>query len=183
MAAATDIALTVLTWGNTSRGDDGAGPILGRKIAGLGHPAIIVIEDFQLQIEHVMDLQDGVPVLFIDASVDVEADFALERLTPRNDHSVSTHSVSPGALLCLYEKTYGQVAPDAFLMHVPGEDFELGNAISRKTSACIDSAWAFLNALLAEPSEQWLALLEIASAERPANARRACAANLLSPDW
>ncbi len=169
MAAAADVALTVLAWGNTSRGDDGAGPILGRRIDDLGHPAINVIEDFQLQIEHVMDIDGDAPVLFIDASVDIEEGFTIEKLAPRDDHSVSTHSVSPGSLLRLYEQTHGQAAPRAFLLHVPGEDFELGSTISRKTSACIDSAWAFLSSLLAEPSEQWSATLDSATAGRPAD--------------
>ena len=69
MAVSTSPALTVLAWGNESRGDDAIGAILARRILELQDPGIDVIEDHQLNIEHVMDIQDDVPVLFVDASV------------------------------------------------------------------------------------------------------------------
>jgi len=56
MAASTDVAITVFAWGNESRGDDAIGAILASRIIGLDNPAINVVEDHQLQIEHVMDV-------------------------------------------------------------------------------------------------------------------------------
>ncbi|MCP5091768.1 MAG: Ni/Fe hydrogenase, partial [Gammaproteobacteria bacterium] len=76
MGISTDPALIVFAWGNESRGDDGIGPILARRLRGLELPGLVVIEDHQLNIEHVMDFADGTPLLFIDASVAIKDGFS-----------------------------------------------------------------------------------------------------------
>ncbi len=156
---ATDPALVVLAWGNESRADDGVGPLLARRIVALQQPRVVVIEDLQLHIEHVMDLVADVPVLFIDASVGIADGFSIERIAPLADHSVTTHSISPQALLQLYESTLGQPAPDAFLLQVAGRNFELGDTISEATTANADAAWRFLETVFASPAETWTSVL------------------------
>ena len=155
MAASTDAALTVLAWGNESRGDDAIGAILAGRIIALENSAINVVEDHQLSIEHVLDIKNGVPVLFVDASVAIEDDYRVEKLTPLQDGSISTHSVSPVALLDLYEQTLKSPAPDAYLLHVRGSSFELGEEISAEASASVDQAWRFLAELFAKPADDW----------------------------
>ena len=150
--------LVVLAWGNTSRGDDAAGPMMAQRLAALERPEIEVIEDLQLHIEHVMDLRSDIPVLFVDASVAIDTGFRIEKLTPQADNSISTHTVSPHALLNLYETTLGKPAPEAYLLHVCGERFELGEEISAATVEHVDAAWAFIAAILREPHERWPAL-------------------------
>jgi len=162
MAPSSSAAITVFAWGNESRGDDAIGAILASRIIGLDHPAVKVVEDHQLNIEHVMDIAANVPVLFIDASVAIDSDFLLERLTPTRDASVSTHSISPVALLDLYEQTLGKAAPDAYLLHVHGESFELGETISEAATESVNKAWQFLDDLFAEPGEDWGSMLRAA---------------------
>ena len=157
---ATDPALVVLAWGNESRADDGVGPLLARRIVALQQPQVVVIEDLQLHIEHVMDLVAGVPVLFIDASVGIDDGFSIERIAPVADHSVTTHSISPQALLQLYETTLKQPAPDAFLLQVAGRNFELGESISDSTMRAADAAWRFLEDTFSLPQGRWLSALQ-----------------------
>ena len=159
MAASADPALIVLAWGNASRGDDGVGPLLARRIRELGRDDIRVVEDLQLHIEHVMDLESDVPALFVDASVAIDTGFRIEKLTPLADNSISTHTVSPHALLNLYEKTLGGTAPESWLLHVCGTTFELGEEISAGTAEHVDAAWGFLDAMFREPSCEWPAML------------------------
>ena len=163
MAASSEPALTVFAWGNESRGDDAIGAILARRILDLNHPGIDVVEDHQLNLEHVMDIRDGVPVLFVDASIAIDKEYRLEKLSPLRDASISTHSISPTALLDLYEQTLGKNAPDAYLLHVSGTSFELGEEISAAASASVDQAWQFLADVLSRPRDQWSARLETAS--------------------
>ena len=163
MAVSNNPALTVLAWGNESRGDDAIGAVLARRILALENPGIEVVEDHQLNIEHVMDIQDDVPVLFVDASVAIESDYVLEKLVPRRDDSMSTHSISPVALLDLYQQTHGRPAPDAYLLHVCGRRFELGEDISDASKASVDRAWRFLSGVFSRPRHQWRACLEAAS--------------------
>ena len=168
MAVSSDAALTVFAWGNESRGDDAIGAILASRIIGLDNAAINVVEDHQLNIEHVMDFEEGVPALFIDASVAIDAAYKVEKLTPFGDASISTHSISPGALLALYEQTLGKPAPDAYLLHVRGKEFELGDGISASTEVSVSEAWQFLDDLFASPSESWSQFLSSASARTAA---------------
>lgn len=166
----SDVAISVFAWGNESRGDDAIGTILASRIIGLDNPAISVIEDHQLQLEHVMDIVDNVPVLFIDASVAIDRDFLLEKLMPCRDASISTHAMSPVALLDLYEQTIGKSAPDAYLLHVRGDSFELGEDISSSTSEAVDEAWQFLDSLFARPRGDWGTTLRAASFDTSAQA-------------
>ena len=163
MAAIAEPALIVFAWGNVSRGDDGLGPALAHRINALGRDDVTVIEDLQLHIEHVMDLRSDVPVLFVDASVAIDGGFRVEKLTPRADNSISTHTVSPQSLLNLYETTLGEPAPEAYLLHVSGNNFELGEEITAPTAEHVDAAWEFLVTLLRKPSERWPTLLRNAA--------------------
>lgn len=65
--------LLVLGWGNPSRGDDALGPMLVDALvayAGRALPAGTVdcLSDYQLQIEHALDLVGRERVLFVDAA-------------------------------------------------------------------------------------------------------------------
>ena len=178
-------ALVVLAWGNESRGDDGAGPELARRLAGLELSGLVVIEDMQLQIEHTADIVAGVPLLFIDASVAIDEGFALQRLEPRPDPSVTTHAVSPPALLQLYELAMGEPAPPAWQLHVAGRDFELGDPPGPVSRAATDAAWGFLGDLLTQPRDQWGQALEACGSDGmepgPANGRGDRAASAFRP--
>jgi hydrogenase maturation protease len=158
-------ALTVLAWGNISRGDDAAGPLLAEKIQQLNLDGVVLQEDMQLNIEHVMDLHSQTPVLFIDASCKPEHGYYLEKISAEPDSSYSTHSVSPSALLHLFEKTNGNSAPEAFMLHISGKEFELGSSVSQHTQSALELAWEYLQDLFGMPQEQWLTHLRMSCAE------------------
>jgi hydrogenase maturation protease len=158
-------ALTILAWGNISRGDDGAGPLLAEKILQLNLDGVMLQEDLQLNIEHVMDLHSQTPVLFIDASCKPSRGFYLEKISAEPDSSISTHSVSPAALLHLFEKTNNSTAPEAFMLHISGKEFELGSSVSQHTRSALELAWEFLQNMFSLPHEQWLAHLRMSCAE------------------
>ena len=164
MAASTDPSLRVLAWGNESRGDDGVGPYIASRLRALGCNDIAVIEDFQLQIEHVMDIQGAAPVLFVDAAVGIEPGYRLEKLVPQLDSTITTHAVSPQGLLGLYEQTLSKEAPVAYLLQIRGAEFELGTDLSDATREHADSAWRFLESVLNEPARCWQSRFEEKSA-------------------
>ncbi len=166
MARLPDPSLVVFAWGNLSRADDGAGPELAERLRALALDELVVIEDMQLQIEHTADIVADVPVLFIDASVAISAGFALERLTPQPDSSVTTHALCPTALLQLYETTGRLPAPPAYQLHIAGQQFELGEEPGEVNARATEAAWTFLENLLAQPSATWRRALEDFSVER-----------------
>ena len=69
---AVALPVVVFAVGNPSRGDDALGPLLAERIEA-AFPDIVVISDFQLQIEHALDLVGAELILFIDACVGFEA--------------------------------------------------------------------------------------------------------------
>jgi len=147
--------LVVLGWGNDSRGDDALGPALLDRIAA-AWPDLPIVDDYQLQIEHALDLVDAACALFIDAGKGTPAPFAFSRLAPKRDTTHSTHALSPEAVLDVYAQVRGEAPPPAFALCVRGESFELGEGLSRAGVERLEAAWDFVQRLMAERSvEAW----------------------------
>ena len=131
--------LLIFGYGNPSRGDDALGPLLLERLEALNLPHVELLTDFQLQVEHALDLQDRDKVLFIDASVSCTAPYAFSRLQPQKDTSYSSHVMSPAAVLHAYQDMYG-IPPSAYLLEVRGERFELGESLSSEASANLEAS-------------------------------------------
>jgi hydrogenase maturation protease len=144
--------LVVFAWGNPSRGDDALGPLLAERLAAL--PAvregrIALVEDFQLQVEHAMDLAGCALALFVDAASALETAFAFSELAPRLQPTHSTHAIAPESVLAVAAEVLGEAPPPAFLLAVGGESFELGAPLSARAAANLEAAWRYLGELLA----------------------------------
>lgn len=141
--------VVVFAIGNPSRGDDALGPELyGRLEKWLEFEGLAagfeLIEDFQLQIEHVLDLQDRQLALFIDAGARTPAPFTFERIVPATGIAHTTHELPPEAVLQVYRQTEGTEPPPAFVLCVSGECFELGEALSATASRNAEAAYSLL---------------------------------------
>jgi hydrogenase maturation protease len=146
----------VLGWGNPSRGDDALGPELVRRLEALaperpGWREHAFLTDFQLQPEHALDLAEHDLVLFADASVSASDPYTLSRLQPERDHSFTSHALTPSAVLAVYRQLFGGKAPDAFLLAMHGETFELGVAMSVPAGCRLEAALALAVRLLDRP--------------------------------
>ena len=146
--------------GNESRGDDALAPLLLRNLeswagaAGLGE-RVELIEDYQLQVEHVTDLLDRSAVLFVDADMSCTEPFHFSEITAEKDSSYTSHVMTPFALLHTYRQVYGTDAPPAFLLRIRGYDFELGNPLSGRAAANLVAATERVHELCAETSWWW----------------------------
>jgi hydrogenase maturation protease len=138
----------VLGWGNLSRGDDALGPLfvaaLHEQLPSALRGQVEFLDDYQLQIEHALDLVGRRQVLFVDASVEASAPFEVTVVQPSMDTSYTTHSLSPQALLQVYQNLHGEAPPPCLLLAIQGDHFELGeppSARALKHLACA-VAWA-----------------------------------------
>ncbi|MCI4680017.1 hydrogenase maturation protease [Rhodoblastus acidophilus] len=148
--------LVVFGWGNEARGDDALGPLLLARIAAAQWPDSALIEDFQLQLEHVLDLQGAELALFLDAGRATPAPFAFSEIFPRKNLTHTSHALAPESVLAVYEQTLGGNPPPAFLLCMRGENFDLGAGLSDDGAARLEQAWAFLQRLEAGRSaENW----------------------------
>ena len=148
--------LVVFGWGNDARGDDGLGPLLLERIARAAWPDVSTIEDFQLQIEHALDLDGAEAVLFVDAGRDTPAPFAFAEIGPKRGESHTTHALAPEAVLDVYARSLRRSPPPAFTLSMRGEFFELGDSLSAEARERLEAGWAFVQGLMAERSiEDW----------------------------
>ncbi|MBE0473913.1 hydrogenase maturation protease [Rhodoferax sp.] len=138
--------LLVLAWGNLSRGDDALGPLclaaLREQDSLQGQVAFL--EDYQLQIEHALDLIGRQRVLLIDASLSCAAPFEVTALRAARDASHTTHALSPQALLQVFQDLQGEPPPPCTLLAIRGEAFELGERPGASALVHLQSAlqWA-----------------------------------------
>ena len=125
----------IFGWGNPSRGDDALGPLFAERLESLAlkHPewgGMHFQTDFQLQVEHALDLRGHGRVLFVDASSTCPAPFSLLPVTPTKDASFTTHSMTPQAVMHTYWELEEELPPPAWLLAIRGERFELGEELS-----------------------------------------------------
>ncbi len=141
--------ILIIAIGNESRGDDALAPLLVRRLQ-TGIPEYVeLIEDFQLQIEHVTDLIERSAVLFLDADVSCIAPFHFSKITGAHDNSYTSHAMTPFALMHTYYHVYGTDAPPCFLLRIRGYSFELGAGLNDEASANLECA--------TKKAREWLA--------------------------
>jgi hydrogenase maturation protease len=136
----------VFGWGNLSRGDDALGPLFIERLRAVLAPDanVELLDDYQLQIEHALDLAGREQVLFVDASLRCIAPFEVTPVLPVPDASFTTHALSPQALLQVFCDVQGEVPPTCTLLAIRGEHFGLGEPPGLAALAHLDAAlrWA-----------------------------------------
>lgn len=142
--------LLVFGWGNRSRGDDALGPLCVERLRATvaAECGVEFLEDYQLQIEHALDLVGRTRVLFVDASLTCHAPFEVTRLRASRQANLATHALSAQALLQVYGDLRAEAPPPASLLAIRGERFELGDALSAAASSNLTLALAWC--------ERWL---------------------------
>jgi hydrogenase maturation protease len=139
-------------YGNLSRGDDALGPLLLEYVEShCDLESVEILSDFQLQIEHALDLENRSLVLFVDASVDCTNAFDFAVLEPARDKSYTTHAMSPAAVLDVYLSIKKQTPPPSFLLSIKAEEFELGDGLSANAENNLAQACRFAGHLLSNP--------------------------------
>lgn len=140
-------------FGNLSRGDDALGPLLLEFVEShLSLNNIDILSDFQLQIEHALDLESRALVLFVDACVSCAKAFDFAELSPVRDKSYSTHALNPSAVLAVYQDVKKQTPPPCFLLSIRAQQFELGSGLSLEAEVCLTQASQFATLLLNNPA-------------------------------
>ena len=128
------------------------------EIAGLAD-RVELIEDFQLNIEHALDLQGRELALFIDAGQETPAPFVFKRISASTAIAHTTHALPPEAVLQVYCQTEGHAPPPAYVLCVCGECFDLGEGLSPAAQSRVAEAMAWLERLISAPDPAaWAAL-------------------------
>jgi len=139
--------LLVLGWGNPSRGDDALGPMLVDALAdyaarALPAGSVECLSDYQLQIEHALDLVGRERVLFVDAAIGLDAAFDLRPVQPQRERQITSHALSPEALLQVFVDTQRRVPPRCDVLAIRGRRWQLGEQPDAQAEADLEQALA-----------------------------------------
>ena len=141
--------LLVFGWGNPSRGDDALGPLLVEQLADraqalLSAGRLECLTDFQLQVEHALDLVGRERVLFVDAAIGLQAPFAVSTVLPAPVAGFTTHALAPEALLQVYRDLERSEPPSCTLLAIRAQRFEFGEAPGEQalSDLALALAWA-----------------------------------------
>ena len=140
IAAQPPAPILVFGWGNPSRGDDALGPLFVEAVAALGLPDVECLTDFQLQVEHALDLIGRQRVLFVDASVDAPPPFKVSPIRAAKDASFTTHAMTPQAVLAVSEDLNLGASPPCWQLAIRGQRFELGETLHPTTQNHLQAA-------------------------------------------
>lgn len=115
-------SLLVIGYGNPGRGDDGLGPAFVEALTQEHRPGVRLLSDYQLAVEHACDVAAAAGVLFVDAMLPSNDAVCVRPIVADTDASVSSHTLTPAAVLALATTLY-DVTPPAWLLGIPGERF------------------------------------------------------------
>jgi len=145
VSAAPAIApVLVLAVGNPSRGDDALGPELAARLDAAALPGVEVIVEFQLQVEHALDLVGRERVIFVDAGAGTSSPFELVLVEPAAEFLHTSHALPPAAVLAAFVRVCDAPPPPSFVLCVRGESFELGAPLSPAAREHLEAAWPAL---------------------------------------
>jgi hydrogenase maturation protease len=99
-----------------------------------------LLTDYQLQIEQVLDLEGRDVVVFVDAALRGPEPFDFSPVTPEPVATITTHAMSPGALLRVYRQVVGGQPPDCRLLAIRGYTFDLGAGLTSSAEANLEDA-------------------------------------------
>ena len=134
--------LLVIAVGNPSRGDDALGPALldrlrDAHVERAGDVELLL--DFQLQVEHALDLAGRRAVLFVDASREaaLAGTVSLARIEADAGTPGTSHALSAPAVLGIARRI-GSAPPPSWQMAIGGRAFGLGEPLSGAGSAGLE---------------------------------------------
>jgi hydrogenase maturation protease len=122
--------ILVIGYGNTLRGDDGAGCRVAEELAKRQLLRVRTRSVHQLTPELAEDLADCGAVIFIDACLGCPGDnISMHQMATDGPAASIDHVMHPQALLAIARAMFGS-SPKAWWLTIPGEDFEIGEKLS-----------------------------------------------------
>jgi hydrogenase maturation protease len=140
-APAPSIVVLLVGYGNLLRSDDGVGPAIVSRLAGIfaGNPLCACLTAHQLTPELAEQVAGADRVVFIDASVECGAGIVRIRRLASASAATSTlgHAASPEAILALAKALYHR-APSAWSVAVGVANLAVGDQLSPAVTRAAD---------------------------------------------
>ena len=158
-------SILLIAYGNPGRQDDGLGPELAERLAKLQLANIEIDSDYQLTVEHALDISRVDVVIFVDATKEDIEPYYFRPLTfdeSATDLGFSTHSISPQAVLKLSDELFASKAK-AYILGIRGYEFlQIEEGLSALAISNLNQAEMFIKTLLQSGD---ISLLELAACQ------------------
>ncbi|MEJ2079246.1 MAG: hydrogenase maturation protease [Acidobacteriota bacterium] len=133
-----------LCYGNPARLDDGLGAEFAGALQHLTPSGVDIEVDYQLNVEHALDVADHEHVIFVDAALDGLEPFSFQRIVPRVETSFTTHSVRPEGLMGL-ASTLFRAHATGYALGIRGYEFgDFGERLSQGARENLNAALRFV---------------------------------------
>lgn len=147
----------LIGYGNPGRCDDGLGQAFAARIAARNLPGIEVSTDYQLTVDHALKITEAQQVVFADALIGAATPFRFGAVQPAASHDLSSHSLTPDAVLAL-AMTLFDARPEAYVLGIAGRDFgEVREGLSPPAEEHLGLAEAFFLEWLRSPKYELFA--------------------------
>ncbi len=141
--------ILMIGYGNPGRCDDGLGPALAAKLEESSIQGLTVESDYQLTVEDAHDVAKHDIVIFADAAVKGKEPFFFHEIMPQSPMSISTHSVSPEAVLSFAQNMFHSRVR-AYMLGIRGYEFNrFEERLSEGAERNLEKAFAFIQRLSA----------------------------------
>ncbi len=142
--------ILIIGYGNTLRGDDGAGQRIAEMVSEWGLDGVRSLPVHQLTPELAEPISTAKLAIFVDAYPDSDSQglqvLGLEG-EEGNDTGFTTHNCDPRSLLQMAKFLYGS-APPAWWLLVPAVNFDFGEEFSAITQQGVAEALSKIKELI-----------------------------------
>lgn len=133
-----------LCYGNPARLDDALGPAFASQLERTAASDVDLEVDYQLNVEHALEVADHDCVVFVDAALDGPEPFSFRRIAPRFETTFTTHSVRPEYLMGLASALFSSGA-EGYTLGIRGYQFgDFGENLSDEARKNLDAALDFV---------------------------------------
>jgi hydrogenase maturation protease len=150
--------ILVIGYGNTLRGDDGAG-VQAAELIGMFYPNVHCLTVHQLTIDLAETLSQHGTVVFLDASVAVNKLTVTSLQIESQDANHDSHVLTPLTLLNVTHQLYGRSPKRALQVEIPAADFAFGESPSRLTKESVDELVREFPTVADSPLSRWASSL------------------------
>lgn len=140
--------ILIIGYGNTLRSDDGAGQVVAEAVKTTDLVTSLAVH--QLTPELAEPLANVDLAIFVDAyPADAEQTVQVSPLAPADSGMMMAHTSNPQALLAIAKILYNHYPP-AWLVAIPGQNFELGTHLSPLAEQGVEEAIEIIDRLIKE---------------------------------
>lgn len=144
------LQILVIGYGNTLRSDDGVGQTVAELVKAWNLSNVQVITVHQLTPELAEPLSSADFAIFVDAyPADFEQEVQVCPLAPTSSGWTIGHTSAPKGLLAIAQALYNY-HPQAWLVAIPGNNFELGYSLSPLAEQGMEEALQIIDGLIKE---------------------------------